>query len=346
MNSLPILGAILLLLTACGADPAGAPASPPPRVHLVELAKAEPGRLSWSSDRSGSLRALREVKIVNQEEGEIVAVTVREADRVKAGEVLVRYDDSLLRAELDKAEATLRQAELDHERARRLNARGFVGEEALSRADTAAEIARAEVRLLRERLENLTLEAPFAGVVSRRLAEPGSVTPRHTHLLTLLDPSTLVTDVDVSELILPRLEVGDVAAVRIDALGDTVHPGRILRIHPAVDPATRTGRVEVALDPVPAGARPGQFCRVELATGTREHILLPLSALKRDAVGEFVYVYEEDGKVRRVEVTSGMRLADRVEVLSGLSPGSQVVTKGFIGLAPGKQVRPVEAPGV
>lgn len=339
----------LTLLAGCGEDSSGRPAPPPPRQHLVELAKAEPGRLTFAADRAGSLRALREVRLLNQEEGEIVALDVREGDRVAAGQVLVRYDDRLLRAEIDKAEAALRQAELDHKRARQLNERGFVGEEALSRAATQAEIARAEARLLRERLRNLTLTAPFAGVVSERRVEPGTVTPRHTHLLTLLDPSTLVTDVEVSELVLPSLEVGDAAAVRIDALGDKVHPGRILRIHPAIDPLTRTGRVEVALEPVPPGARPGQFSRVELDTGAAEQLVVPLTALRRDAAGEFVYIYEEDGEggaVRRVEVTSGRRLADRVAIVAGLEAGMQVVTKGFIGLVPGQRVRPVEAPQV
>jgi membrane fusion protein (multidrug efflux system) len=336
----------LLLVAGCGNGSSGAPSPPAVRPHLVELVRATVGQLAYSADRGGSLRALREVRLVNQEEGEIVHLEVREGDRIAAGEVLVRYDGRLLGAELDKAEATLRQTELDHERARQLNARGFVGQEALSRAATAVEIARAEARLLRERVRNLALAAPFAGVVSERLVEPGSVTPRHTHLLTLIDLSTLVTDVAVSELVLPRLKIGDAAGVRIDALGDAVHAGRILRIHPSVDPATRTGRVEVALDPVPAGARPGQFCRVELATGSREQIVVPLAALRRDVQGEFVYVYQDDGSVRRADVTSGLRLADSVEIRDGLAAGAQVVVKGFIGLAPGQRVRPVETPGV
>jgi len=333
----------VLFVAACGEATSNSPAQAP-RAHLVELATAGTGQLAVSADRAGSLRALREVRIVNQEQGEITAVTVREGDRVRRGAVLVRYDDRILTAQLDKAAAELKQAELEHERNRQLIARGFIGAEALSRSETALEVARAERRLLGTRVQNLTLTAPFAGVISERRVEPGGVTPEHTHLLTLLDPSTLITDVAVSELVLPYLNVGDRAAVRIDALGDTVHEGRIVRIHPAVDPASRTGRVEVALEPVPPGARPGQFCRVELSTGGRDRIVVPLAALRRDAQGEHVFVFE-DGTVRRVGVDSGLRLADRVEIRSGLKAGAQVVTKGFIGLAPGSRVKPVEAPG-
>jgi len=332
----------VLFVAACG-DASSVSVAPAPRAHLVELATAATGSLAVEADRAGSLRAQREVRIVNQEDGEVTAVTVREGDRVGAGQVLVRFDDRILRAELDKAVAATRQAELEHERNRQLIEKGFVGADALSRSATTLEIARAEERLLAARVRNLTLTAPFAGVVSQRLIEPGSVAPRHTHLLTMIDPSTLLTDVAVSELVLPHLKVGDPAGVRIDALGDTLHEGRIVRIHPAVDPATRTGRVEVALDPVPPGARAGQFCRVVLSTGSREQILVPMAALRRDAQGEHVFVFE-DGVVRRVEVQTGLRLADRVEVSSGLAAGTQVVTKGFLGLESGQRVRPVDAP--
>ncbi len=333
-----------LAMAGCGEGSGGVPAdAQAPRPHLVELATAALGKLDYVADRGGSLRALREVRVLNQEDGEVVEVTAREGDAVVAGDLLIRYDDRILRAELDKTAAAMREAELDYQRNRRLQERGFVGEEALSRAATALEIARAELRLLRERLRHMTIHAPFGGVISQRLVEPGAVTARHTHLLTLLDPSTLVTDVAVSELVMPQIAVGDPALVRIDALGGTPYPGRILRIHPAIDPVTRTGRVEVALESVPAGARPGQFCRVELPTGGREQILVPLAALRRDATGEFVFVYEDDGTVRRASVTSGLRLADRVEIRDGIEAGARVVTRGFIGLEPGRRVEPVEA---
>lgn len=338
-----MLAAVLVALIACGAESNSKPASRAPRAHLVELASAEPGRLSYTADRAGSLRALREVRIVNQEEGRLTAVRVREGDRVRAGEVLVRYDDRILRAELDKAKATLGQAELDHRRARQLKEKAFVSEDAVSRAATALEIARAQVRLLEVRVQHMTIRAPFDGVVARRLVEPGNVTPQHTHLLTVIDPSQLVTDVNVSELVMPYLSVGDVARVRIDALGEKLHPGKIVRVHPAIDPATRTGRIEVALHPVPRGARAGQFCRVVLSTGATEQLVVPVAALQRDVDGEFVYVYQPgDGTVRRTAVVSGLRLADRVEIREGLARGAQVVVKGFLGLSAGQRVKPVE----
>jgi len=342
MRLLPLLS---LLVVACGdPSPAAAPPQAEPRAHLVEVAVAQTGRLSYTADRAGSLRAVREVTLMNQEEGRVVAVVPREGDRVREGQTLVRYDDRLLRAELDKASALRQQAERNHERNRQLIERGFIHAEALSRSDTELEIARADERALSARVAHMRVDAPFAGVVTQRHVEPGAVTPRHTPLLALVDPSTLVTDVDVSELVLPRLRVGDTAGVRIDALGDAVHPGRILRIHPTIDPATRTGRVEVALAPVPAGARPGHFSRVELATGRDAQVLVPLAALQRDAQGEHVFVLDGE-RVRRAGVGTGLRLVDRVEVRSGVAVGDKVVVRGFVGLEAGRRVKPVEPGG-
>jgi len=318
----------------------------PPAAHLVELALAKPGRLAYTPNRAGSLRALREVRLVNEEEGRLTEVKPREGDRVRAGEVLVRYDDHILRAHLDKAVATRRQTALDHERSLQLKAKGFVSDDAVSRAATVLEVARAEERLLQARLRSMSIAAPFDGVVALRRVDPGNATPRHTHLLTIIDPSRLVTDVTVSELIMPFLKVGDVAEVRIDALGPAPNQGKIVRIHPTVDPASRTGRVEVTLDPVPAGARAGQFSRVALATGVVDQLIVPLSALQRDAEGEFLFVLGASRQVQRAAVTSGLRLADRVEIRSGLEKGARVVTKGFIGLKVGQVVKPVAVDGV
>jgi membrane fusion protein (multidrug efflux system) len=187
-----------------------------------------------------------------------------------------------------------------------------------------------------------TIESPLNGVVSERLSEPGNVAERNQHLLTISDPSSLVTELPVSELILPDLTVGDVARVRIDALGDRVYEGRITRIYPTLDPLTRRGTIEVEIAPVPAGAAPGQLCRVELSTRAARRRVIPFSALRRDETSEYVYVVDGEGRAQRVDVTSGLRLGEKVEIRQGLEDGQQVVTRGFLNLIPGKPVKRVE----
>lgn len=310
-------------------------------VSVIEV-RNEP--LAQTVVRSGTLRARRSVRLHSQEEGRIDKLTVFEGDPVEAGTVLVRLDDRLVRAELNKAEATRRQAAQDHARLQRLVARKLVSEDELLRAETTLRVAEAEESLLKTRLGYATLSAPFDAVVTERKVEPGDVVPRFAHLLTLEDPGSLITEVPVSELVLPTLRVGDVVQVRIDALGDVQHIGRIERIHPTIDAATRQGLIEIALTPVPPGARAGQLCRVELPGMTRPRRTIPLIALRQDPEGDYVYRVDAEGLARRTAVRTGAALGERIEILDGLADGDRVVTRGFINLSPGKPARIVAAP--
>ncbi len=314
--------------------------TPPP--HLVETVVVKSEWLHHSTVVTGSLRARRSVRIFTQEEGRITEMPFYEGDTVKKGEVVATLDDSLLRARLNKAEATRRQAALDLKRIRSLAKKKLVPEEEMARAATNLQVAEAEEAVLRTRLGYSIIRAPFDGVVSQRLVEPGDAVAKHTHLMTISDPASLVTELAVSELLLPHLARGDRVEVGIDALGGKTPPGKILRIHPEVDPATRRGTVEVALDPVPEGARAGQFCRVTLRTRELLRRTIPFAALRRDRQGEFVYRINGE-KAERTPVRSGLRLSDRVEILEGLEDGDRVVTRGFLGLRDGKKVELVTA---
>jgi RND family efflux transporter MFP subunit len=336
-----LLVCTLLHLPGCGPEPkpAGEVAEP---VHLVETAPVTTDSLSVVRTRTGSLRALREVRIYTQEEGRITALPVYEGDRVKAGEVVVKLDDALIKAQLARAAATRKQAQENLKRLQELRGKKLVSEDEYARSLTQVEVTEADEQLLKTRLSYTTIESPLTGVVSERLSEPGNVAERYQHLLTISDPSSLVTELPVSELILPDLAVGDVARVRIDALGDRVYEGRITRIYPTLDPVSRRGTIEVEIAPVPAGALPGQLCRVELSTHAARRRVIPFSALRRDEKSEYVFILDGEGRAQRVEVSSGLRLAEKVEITQGLEDGQQVITRGFLGLIPGKSVKRVE----
>ena len=307
----------------------------------MEVVTVSREQVSSAHERSGSLRARRKVRIHNQEEGRVVSVPFYEGDEVSRGAVLIQMEDNLLQAELDKARANRRQAQVDQQRLLGLVKKKVASEDELARARTTLDVATAELKILQTRLAFTRIQAPFDGVVSERLIEPGDVAASNSHLLTVSDPTSLVTEIHVSELLLPHLRPGDPVTVRIDALGQEAFPARILRIHPELDPATRQGVVEVTLEPVPEGARAGQFTRVTLETARAERILIPFSALKRDREGEFVYRLEANDKIKRSAVRSGIRIGDKIEVLRGLEPGERVVIRGFLGLSEGKAVKPV-----
>lgn len=342
---MPAVLGLFLLLTGCGADDktGNAQRKRAATDHLVTVFAAERSPAAALHERPGSLRFRRLVRIYNQEEGRITALEVFEGDPVASGDLLVRLDDDLLRAQLDKAHATKEQKELDLQRQERLRKKRAVSEDELAQARTALTVAQAEERLLRTRLAFTQIQAPFAGVITERHVEPGDFVAKNSHLLTLADPGSLVAEVYASELVLPQVALGDPVRLRIDALGADHFEGKVLRIHPALDQTSRQAIVEVALDPIPDGTRAGQFVRATLSTAAVDRLLIPFRAVRRDREGEFLWLLNNTGEAEHRPVRTGLHIADRIEILEGLAPGEQVITRGFLGLAENKAVKVVES---
>jgi len=331
-----------LLLAGCQQvdeepKPGGKRQRPPQLVETVAVASRA---TSHTVTRTGTLRSRREVRLFNQEEGRVAALPFYEGDLVAKGAVVARLDDTLLRAQLEKATATRKQADSDLQRLRQLKTKSMISDDVVNRADTLLQVADAEVDLLQARLGYNTIRAPFAGLISARLIEPGDVAPRFTHLLTMFDPDSLVIECTISELMMPQVSVGSEMTVRIDALGDQSYAGHVVRIHPTVDPRTRLGILEIALDTPPSGALPGQLGRITVTLPTAVRRVIPYLALRRDTQGEYVFRVA-DGKVQRTAVRSGLLLGDLVEILEGIEDGDPVVVRGFLGLSDGSTVRVV-----
>jgi membrane fusion protein (multidrug efflux system) len=337
-----IFSVIFLLFIACSQPPSPTTTARTPSVHLVKTAIVSPQPLSTMAVYTGSLRARRFVRIFMQEGGRITHLPYYEGDSVKVNALLVQLDDALLKAELDKAIATHKYARLNVRRLQKLAKQHIVSSDELSRAQTELEIARAEALLLRTRSSYTKITAPFAGIVTTRLAEPGDVINANTHILSIIVPSSLVIDVHIPERLLSQLKRLDPASIQIDALGTQIYKGYISRIHPTIDSRTRFGRIEIVLRPLPKGTQEGQFCRVTLTRHISAQLTLPYSALRRDREGEYVFLVDANSKTQRQAVRSGRRLADRVEILDGLKKGQTVVIKGFLGLQARKTVQLVE----
>ncbi len=340
MKKHSLLFCLLLSLTAC--DKAPDEAAKPPRAEravVVETVLARRADVARHIERNGTLRARRKVQMSLQQEGQLLELPYHEGDSVSQGALLARLDDTLLQAQLRKTQAQRRQAEGDLQRLKRLKSSRVVAEEELGRAITALDVVRAEEEELQIRLQQTRLLAPFAGVISERLAEPGDNPSRFSHLLTLVDLSSLTTELQLSEMVLPGLRIGDEVSLTIDALGPQQHRGTIERIHPMVDEASRQGTIEVLLNPPPASAQPGQLCRVQLQLRSSERLVVPYNALRRDSRGEFLYIVNDDHKISRRAILSGLHFAEQVEILDGLEPGERIVTRGFLGLSEGSTVK-------
>ena len=312
--------------------------------HAVEVITVTREAVRIKRTLTGTLEAPRTVHIHSEQAGRIIELPFYEGDNVKASSVLVRLDDALLRAAFAKVVATRKQATLDLARLQNLVPRKLATEDELARASTALELAQAEESLQQILLSRAQIKAPFAAIVSERLKEPNDIVSVNEHILTLFDPTVMTALVQVPEQLHSRVAVGDAVEVRIDSLGDHSFSARILRIHPVLNAQTRQGTVEIQLQPVPRGARPGQLCRVTLETAETPRRLIPLNALQFDTRGSYVYRLDADSKAIRVAVVTGLQMGESIEVIEGVSDGDKIVSRGFLGLKSGKTVRVVNPP--
>ena len=231
------------------------------------------------------------------------------------------FDES--HARLETAEAGLQMAV---SRRRQVEARGRQAE---------AEVAAAYVTF-----GYATLAAPFAGLVTGRTADPGSLTTPGAPLLTLEREGSLRLEASVDESRLDRVRIGGSVAVEIDGLNRTVS-GRVGEIVPSVDPATRTFTAKIDLPALP-GLRAGMFGRAAFAAGEREAVLVPQSAVLERGQIRSVHVVEGDTARLRF-VTLGEARGNRREILSGLTPGERIVVAPPSLLADGGRVAIQEA---
>ena len=146
--------------------------------------------------------------------------------------------------------------------------------------------------------------------------------------------------VAISESDYSRVKKGDSVEIKADAVPDKTFYGKINRIYPTIDPATRTFTAEVTVQNNYRTLRPGMFVRATVNFGVNNSVVIPdVAVVKQQGSGErFVYILNEDGTVNYQKVTLGRRMGTEYEVLEGINDGAKVVTGGQIRLKDGIKV--------
>jgi RND family efflux transporter MFP subunit len=317
-----------------------------PRTATVELMPVTRGSIARQVTVSGVVEPVRTVGVNSQLAGAVTTLNAREGDIVRAGAVLARLDDRELAAQLEAATAAYQVAEASYRRAEQLRDRKVITLPEYERERTAFAAAQAQIDQLRTRIGYATVTAPVSGVVTEKHVEAGDVVGNQARLFTIADISQLVVRVGVSELDIVELQPGDVAHITLDALPNRALRGRIGRVFPVADPQTRLVPVEVVLDAASARlARPGFLARITFDLTTSENVLLLPVAAVLGAQGAQAVFLVEDGKAVRRAVTTGLTSQGRIEIVSGLQEGEEVVVTGNNSLREGMTVRTVGGRG-
>jgi membrane fusion protein (multidrug efflux system) len=315
-------------------------------VTPVEVAVAQHVALVRTSTVSGTLQPFRSVGVTSILSGTVLAIHAEEGSRVAAGAALAELDTRELSAQLRSAEATYALAKSNADRSESLFRQQVVTAAEYERDRTALASAEASVEQLRTRLGFARITAPISGVVTAKTIEAGDVISAQARLFTIADVSTLVVRLAVSELEVGGLKAGATVPITVDALGGASASGKIRRVFPMADVATRLVPVEVAIDgrSLP-GLKPGFTVRARLSLDEgRQALTIPSRALQGGASSRYVFVLSGSSAHRR-NVRAGEDIEGVSEVYSGLSVGDTVIVAGNALLRDGGAVRVVKPLG-
>ena len=326
---------------AAGAPrPAGGPGPGGPGgggVPGVEVAKVKTMPLQDDAQAVGSLKSRQSVVLRPEVAGRVAELAFADGARVRKGQLLLRLDDTLQKAELSQAEAQLSIARANLKRNQELVAENFVAQRVLDESRASLQVAEAQVALAQARLSRMRIVAPFDGTVGIRTVNLGDYVKDGADLVNLEDTSTLYVDFRMPERYQGQLAVGQSVKVQIDALPGRDFTAKVQALDPLVDANGRSVLVRAAMVPV-AGAnlRPGMFARVTTVFSVNEAALVvPEEALVPQGNRQLVFKLASEGEgeaaktvVRRTEVQLGVRRGSQVQIVSGLSEGDTVVVAG------------------
>jgi membrane fusion protein (multidrug efflux system) len=338
------------------------PEQAPPVVRQavpVEAAEVAAADLQETVRGIGTLRAPAEVVISPEAAGRVAQIHFREGNAVEQGELLVELEDEKLQRQLAAREAALKSAEArlanvqrTFERQQNLVEQGLVSEQEfegvrteLQSAEADVERFRAELALIREQVQDTVIRAPFAGVISERLVDPGAYVAPGDALARLYQLDPLELSFSVPERYAGRIEPGQEVAVRPAAFPEQTFTGRVDYVSPAIEETTRTLDVKAVVPNSDNRLKPGGFATAVVTVGTRENRpVVPAEALVATRTGYMVFVIE-DGVAEARKVATGLRREGMVEITDGLQPGEAIVHSGHMRLEHGREVEVVDRAG-
>ncbi len=345
-----LLAAVAVVVTGCRSDEAAKPA--PAQTVAAQVVQSQLRQMPVSLSAVGTLHARETSMLSAQVMGRVEQVLVHEGDRVAAGQTLAILDDATLRASAAQADASVSAAEGQQQAAatsadlasstlaryQQLQAQKSVSPQEMDEVTRRAQSAAAQVAALKSQtgaaraqassahamLAYAHIRAPFAGVISARLVDPGAMAAPGVPLLQIDRDGPLELDANVDESAIGAVRLGMTLPVNVDGAQLDGETGKVTEIVPAADPQSRSFTIKIGLNPSKL-LRAGMYGTALIPTGSHQAILIPASAVVARGSLECAYVVDSNGVAQLRYVTLGPAQGSLVEVLSGISGGEKLV---------------------
>ena len=336
----------------------GGPPGGGPRVPMtVEVGTVKRGDVAAHLTVVGNLIGLQTVDVAPRTGGRLLSVSVQLGDPVRRGQTIAKVEDreiveqvnqaeasmNVSRATIRQREADLKVAELNFERSKNLFSRQLLAKQALDDAESRymaavaqldlskAQQSQNEARLqeLKFNLNNTIIASPVDGFIGKRNVDPGAMVNTNTAIVSVVDISRLKLIVNVVERDLRNVTAGDVGVVEVDAYPGEKFNGRIARVAPVLDPATRTASIEIEIPNSGNRLKPGMYARISLTVEERKNTLVaPKNAVIDFESKRGVWQPNAENRATFVPVSLGIEGPETIEIVDGLKEGDRFVTTG------------------
>ena len=307
------------------------------RLLPVSVFIADYGTANEGNSYVGVLRSKQSVRISSELSGKIVSIDFEEGQFVRKGDVLVRLDDRELQSQLSRAEF---QLQLLSERVKRqeiLLDKEAVSREAYDQVLTEYNVLKEDIEQIKIRIDKSNIKAPFDGVLGMREVSVGAYLQPNSSIVNLVDIRNMIVEFSLNEKNVATVRNGMNCYFTLEGVSKE-YRAKIYAIDSQLDDYTRTLMLRAEFVNVDSFLRPGMSVNINLSQREgRESIFVPNEAIVQSARGRAVWL-KRNGKANLVNITTGLRNEDMIEINTGLSKGDSVIVSGILQLREGSNV--------
>lgn len=300
---------------------------------LVDVFIVKPDVIEDKIFTTGTLTSNEEVELSSETSGLIQNISLREGQDVQKGELLVKINDSELKAQLKRADFRLNLAEAREKCQKQLLEKGGISQEEYDATLNEVNVLRAEVSLINAQIDKTEVRAPFTGKLGLKYISDGSYINPSSKIATLQDIDPIKIDFSIPERYASQIEVGNKVTFTVQGI-DVVLQAEVYAKEPRIDSETRTLQVRARSANADGKLLPGAFADLELTLRTIENAkMVPTISLVPELRGQKVFLIK-NGLIEPRSVVTGLRNESKVQIIEGVEVGDTVLTTGLL------QVRP------
>lgn len=341
--ALVLMAALLAIgLSSCGKSNAktaeGSQKETPPVFVKIEEVRLSP--FIDATSATGVVKAYDDVMIAPEEGGTVKEWKVQKGDLVVKGQVIGLLNDDVIKASYQAVEAQYKLAELNFEKQEKVFSDQAISELQLKSAEYNRDAAKAQMELMRARLERTRLRSPINGILDDRYTDVGEWAPSGVPVAHVVNIANVKIVADVPERHVADLSVGTPALITVDALPNDTLVGKISFVGSVLSSSNRTLPVEVVIGNPGRKFKPEMIARLRIMRASKgTAVMISENVIQRIDENRMIVYVENDGKAEERTVKIGGRQGTMVEITEGLRPGDRLIVIGFQKLVNGQRVQ-------